>query len=132
MASDAVRDPESWPAAFTQRLDAGDVDGILSLYESEAKMLAPPEGTVTAGHAAIAAVMAGLSKSQARLQSHVVSCVTVADIAILYTDFRGSLTEPSGARREMQQRAIEVLRRQSDGSWKLVFGDPMGRAAWHS
>lgn len=24
--------------------------------------------------------------------------------------------------------AIEVLRRQSDGSWKLIVGDPNGRA----
>jgi ketosteroid isomerase-like protein len=26
--------------------------------------------------------------------------------------------------REVQFRAIEILRRQQDGSWKLIVGDP--------
>ena len=29
----------------------------------------------------------------------------------------------------MESRAIEVLRRQADGTWKLIVGDPGGRAS---
>lgn len=127
--ADSVRDPANWPGIFTDRLDAGDLAGILALYEPDAKMLAPPHGQPVAGHENIRSVVAGLIKSQARLASHVVNCVTIGDIAILYTDFRGSRTDATGNRQDIQQRAIEVLRRQPDGSWQLIFGDPLGRGS---
>ena len=123
----SVREPENWPRAFTKHLGAGELDEILALYDPEAQMLAPPQGELVAGHAAIRPVVAGLIQSRARLQSHVVRCVTTGDLAILYTDFDGALTTASGETREIRQRAIEVLRRQPDGTWKLVFGDPVGR-----
>ena len=125
--TDSVRAPENWPHAFTAYLEDGDVDGILSLYEPEARMLSPPRGELVEGHANIRQVVAGLIRSRAQLRCHVVKCVTTGDLAVLYTDFDGSLTDASGKLREVHQHAIEVLRRQPDGTWKLVFGDPVAR-----
>lgn len=123
----SVREPEDWPGAFTTQLAAGELDEILALYDPAAQMLAPPQGELIVGHAAIRPVVAGLIQSRARLRSHVVRCVTTGDVAILYTDFEGALTTASGEMREIRQHAIEILRRQPDGTWKLVFGDPVGR-----
>jgi ketosteroid isomerase-like protein len=53
--------------------------------------------------------------------------VTVDDIALLYTDFQGTTLDESGKTVEIRHRAIEVLRRQNDGTWKLIVGDPNGR-----
>ena len=125
--TDLVRDPEDWPRAFTTRLEDGKLDEILALYEPEAQMLAPPRGELVTGHARIRSVVDGLIRSRPRLQSHVSRCVTTGDLAILYTDFDGSVTDASGEMRGIRQRAIEVLRRQPDGAWKLVFGDPVAR-----
>jgi ketosteroid isomerase-like protein len=124
---DSVQQPESWPRTFIAQLAAGNVDEIVALYEPEARMLAPSTGELVAGHDAIRSVVAGLIQSHARLQCQVVKCVTTGDLAMLYTDFHGSLHLPSGEKRDIQQRAIEILRRQSDGTWKLVFGDPLAR-----
>jgi len=53
--------------------------------------------------------------------------VTVGDIAQLYTDFEGTRVDESGKTVPVHNNAIEILRRQSDGSWKLIMGDPNGR-----
>lgn len=126
-SSNPVREPEEWPHAFTTCLEAGQLDAILALYEPGARMLAPPQGGLVAGHSAIRSVVAGLIQSRARLKSNVVRCVRTGDVAVLYTDFEGVASVESGEAREISQRAIEVLRRQTDGTWKLIFGDPMGR-----
>jgi ketosteroid isomerase-like protein len=47
--------------------------------------------------------------------------------ALLYTDFQGTAADPSGKTIEVRYKAIEVLRRQPDGGWKLIVGDPNGR-----
>jgi uncharacterized protein (TIGR02246 family) len=124
---DSVQQPAFWPQAFITHLAAGNLDEIVALYEPDARMLAPSTGEQVAGHDAIRSVVAGLIQSHARMQCQVVKCVTTGDLAMLYTDFQGSLHLPSGEKRDIRQRAIEVLRRQPDGTWKLVFGDPLAR-----
>jgi ketosteroid isomerase-like protein len=61
------------------------------------------------------------------LYSRVVKAVTVGDIAQLYSDFEGTMNDESGKSVAIRNKAIEVLRRQPDGTWKLIVGDPNGR-----
>jgi hypothetical protein len=48
-------------------------------------------------------------------------------VALLYTDWVVRAVDPSGKADEALHRAIEVLRRQPDRTWKLIVGDPNGR-----
>jgi hypothetical protein len=72
-------------------------------------------------------VVGGLIEAKARLNSRVVKAVTVGDIAQLYTDFEGTMNDESGKSVAIRNKAIEVLRRQPDSTWKLIVGDPNGR-----
>lgn len=132
-ATHSVREPQNWPHAFATYLEAGKLAEIVALYDPDARMVSPqssePDGELVVGDAAIRTVVAGLIQSGARLQCRVVRCVTSGDIAVLYTDFRGSMIDASGETRELRQRAIEVLRRGPDGDWKLIFGDPIARGS---
>jgi ketosteroid isomerase-like protein len=65
--------------------------------------------------------------AKTRLQSRVVKAVTVGEVALLYTDFQGTTVDPSGKTVGNKFKAIEILRRQPDGTWKLIVGDPTGR-----
>src|SRR5262249_26863534 len=72
-------------------------------------------------------VLAGLLRANTQLMSRVNRTVTIGEIALLYTDFEGTQVDASGKTLEARFKAIEVLRRQPDGTWKLVVGDPNGR-----
>jgi len=37
------------------------------------------------------------------------------------------MREPSGATVDADYQAIEIVRRQPDGTWTLIVGDPHGR-----
>jgi ketosteroid isomerase-like protein len=65
--------------------------------------------------------------AKTQLHSRVVKAVTVGDIAQLYTDFDGTMLDASGRTVATQHKAMEVLRRQPEGDWKLIIGDQNGR-----
>ena len=72
-------------------------------------------------------MIAGLIRSNTKMESRVLRAVTLDDLAVLYTDFDGTTNDASGKKIELRSRAIEVLRRQPDGGWKLIMGDPNAR-----
>jgi ketosteroid isomerase-like protein len=122
--------PEDWPGAFVKHLNAGHLDAVMTLYEPEAQFVAK-SGETLVGHDAIRKVLGALIAAKAHFQSRVVRAVTVGDIAQLYTDFEGTRVDESGKTVPVRNNAIEVLRRQPDGTWKLIMGDPNGRG-WKS
>ena len=119
--------PEDWPSVFEQHLNAGDLDKVMSLYEPDARFVAP-SGETLIGSDRIGQVIAGLIRSQTKMKSRVLRVNAIDDLALLYTDFDGTTVDDSGKTIELRSRAIEILRRQSDGTWKLIIGDPNARA----
>lgn len=115
---DAVRTPEDWVQRFERHLAAGDLEAVLDLYEVDARFVSP-SGEVIAGRDAIRAVLARLVQDGVRLKGAVVRSVAVGDVALLYTDWEG----PEG-----RSHAIEVLRWHPERGWRLIVGDPQGRA----
>lgn len=118
--------PEDWPRLFTERLNAGDLEGVVALYEPDARFVTP-SGETLVGRDRMRLVLAGLIDTGTRMQGEVVKVVTADDIAVLYTDFAVTTVGASGETAQIHQRAIEVLRRLPDGSWRLIVGDPNGR-----
>jgi uncharacterized protein (TIGR02246 family) len=118
--------PEDWPRVFERHFNAGDLDAVMALYEPEARFVGR-SGDTLAGRDAIRKVLAGMIEAKTQFQSRVVRASTVGDIAQLYTDFEGTMIDASGKTVPVRNKAIEVLRRQPAGDWKLIMGDPNAR-----
>jgi uncharacterized protein (TIGR02246 family) len=118
--------PEDWPALFEQHLSAGDLDGVMALYEPDARFVAR-SGEIVVGRDRIREVLAGMIRSKTKLQSRVIKAIAVDDVALLNTGFQGTTVDASGKTIDVHHNATEVLRRQSDGAWKLIIGDPNAR-----
>ena len=118
--------PEDWPACFTEQLNAGELDAVMDLYKPEARFVTR-SGATLAGRDRICEPLAAMIRSKTKLHSRVIRAVTVGDIAQLYTDFEGIALDRSGQTIEARNKAIEVLRRQPDGTWKLIIGNPNAR-----
>lgn len=122
----SCKKPEDWPRVFAQHLNAGDLDAVMALYEPEARFV-NRSGETLAGRDAIRKALAGMIEAKTQFQSRVIKAVTVGEIAQLYTDFDGTKIDESGNTVPIRNKAIEVLRRQPNGDWKLAMGDPSGR-----
>jgi ketosteroid isomerase-like protein len=100
-------------------------DGVMALYEPEGRFVMRT-GETLIGRDAIRKVLGGLIEAKTQFHSRVVRAVIVGEIAQLYTDFEGTAEDDSGKTVPVHAKAIEVLRRHPDGSWKLIMGDPNG------
>ena len=49
------------------------------------------------------------------------------DLAVLYNDWTGSLTGPDGQPTAMAGKALDLVRRQADDTWRLIVDDPWAR-----
>ena len=117
--------PEDWPRVFERHLNAGDLDAVIALYEPQARFVSR-SGEILVGHDQIRKVLGGMIAAKTRLHSQVIKAVIVGEIAQLSTDFEGTTVDDSGKTVPIH-KAIDVLRRQRGGAWKLIVGNPNGR-----
>jgi uncharacterized protein (TIGR02246 family) len=103
----------------------GDGAAALALYEPGATFV--NEGSAITGTDAIRAVLDGFAALRPRVAMNVVAVSKIGDVAVLYNDWSGKGSTPAGEAVELAGRAIEVVRKQPDGTWKYIFDDPNGR-----
>src|SRR5262245_20964810 len=119
--------PEDWPRQFTHHLNTRDLEAGIALYAPDTRFVARTGETVV-GRDQLCDVLAGLIGAHTRLQSRNIKAVTVNEVALLYTDFQGTTVDAAGTTVTIRHKTIEVLRRQPDGTWKLIISDPNDRA----
>lgn len=120
--------PEDVDHQFGERLNAGDLDGLMALYDPEASYV-PQEGAALIGHAEIREELAGLLALRPEIAMNVVRVVPCGpDVVVLYNDWELTVAlGPDGAPVEVSGKAVEIVRRQADGSWQFLCDAPFMR-----
>jgi ketosteroid isomerase-like protein len=104
--------PEDLGRMFIERANAGDVDGLVALYEPGAVLAFPP-GRTTAGSREIRRVYEDLLASRPTFVAEGQQPALVnGDIALTSTRLAGG------------RATAEVARRQPDGSWLWAIDQP--------
>lgn len=106
-----AREPEDLERFFVQRASAGDVEGVVALYEPDAVLAFPP-GELTVGTDAIRAVYAKLLVNPPQFQGTIRPAIRAGDLALTVTNRPGNAT-------------AEVARRQPDGTWRWLIDQPI-------
>jgi len=65
------RKPEEWPGLFERRLNAGDLEAVVVLYDPDASFV-PKSGETVSGRDAIRPMLARLIDSKTRLRGQVI------------------------------------------------------------
>jgi ketosteroid isomerase-like protein len=109
--------PEEICKLFQQYMAQGDVDSLLSLYDPEAVFL-NRSGEIKKGRRELRDEFAPLAETRASFEFDIKQVIKSADIALMHTKWKVSSPQP------MSVYAIEVARRQPDGTWRWLIGDP--------
>jgi ketosteroid isomerase-like protein len=123
-----ARTPEELDALFAPALTAGNLDGLLALYERNATLVAQPGYTVT-GTAGIREALQGFIAMKPTLT--ILETKTIAqtdEIALTSSTWRLAGTGSDGHPLTMSGQSAEVARRQADGTWRFVIDSPWGLA----
>ena len=117
-----ARTAEECDQLFEQHINAGNLDGLVALYEPDATFV-PQEGEVVHGTAAIRAALAGFVAMKPTLKMKITRVIPVGkDLAMIYNDWTMTAGGQTGT-----GKAIELMRRQADGTWRFALDAPFGR-----
>jgi len=119
--------PEQCDLLLFEVLETGDLDAAVSLYEPDAIFVVSPDRVIT-GHAAIREFFRGIIEANATGKLDAVTAVSSADGTIAFTRAKGKSTSPGpdGKPVTTDFHTVEVVRKQSDGTWRIIIDDPNG------
>ncbi len=116
----SISSPSVLDLEFTARLNRGDLDGMIALYELGAVQIRE-DRSVAAGPEDIREVMEGFLAMRPHLDLQVTDTVALgADMAAVFDRWTLHVTGPGGEVVEMEGRGLHLARRQDDGGWLFV------------
>jgi uncharacterized protein (TIGR02246 family) len=117
--------PEQVHRLFEDTFNAGDLDGLMELYEANAALIAQP-GSVARGSEQVRAALQGFLALKGRITLDTKLVVTVGDLAYLTNTWSLRGTGPDGNPVALGAMTAEVARRQADGTWRYVIDNAWG------
>jgi ketosteroid isomerase-like protein len=119
----SVADPDDLHRIFAARANAGDLEGMVALYEDAAAFV-EPDGTIATGGEAIREHLLGVLALSPEITPIDSKCVIAGDIALLSNHWRMTVGAGDGQRAELEGTSMEVARRKPDAGWRYVIDDP--------
>jgi uncharacterized protein (TIGR02246 family) len=121
----SIHRPEEMHALFNRRFNEGDLEGLVALYESNAKLV-PQPGQEVQGHEAIRTALQGFLALKPRMDLKTRYVLEVGNTAVLSGQWKLTGRGPDGLAVEMSGKSVEVLHRQPDGTWLYALDLPFG------
>ena len=118
-----ARTPEDVDRCLAEAFTAKDLEALVALYEPNATLVPQPGQPVT-GHAAIRAALQGLLALNPHLEIALTSVTRTGDLALLASAWTLTGTGADGQPMCLADRGAEVVRRQSDGTWRYILDNP--------
>jgi uncharacterized protein (TIGR02246 family) len=123
-----VPNPRQLHQAWEKAYNDGDVDALVDFYEPDGTVFPQPGSPVT-GYAAIREALVPFVALRGQMQLRTTAVIENGDLALVYGEW--SLTggtDPDGNPVNMEGRSTEIMRKQSDGSWRDAIDDPYSQA----
>jgi ketosteroid isomerase-like protein len=119
--------PEQVLEAIVTGINSGNLESLMPLYESEAAFATQP-GSLAHGAAGVGEALTGFISMNGELELEVTRVLEVGDLALVMGVWSFTGTGPEGEPVRLAARNADVLRRQSDGTWRFVIDNPWGTA----
>jgi len=117
--------PEQVLQCVVDGVNTGDIEALMALYEPEAAFATQP-GNLVRGLPGVRGAVAGFMAMKGKLDLKVTRVLEASDLALVITVWSFAGTGPDGQPVKLATSSADVLRRQADGSWRLVIDNPWG------
>ena len=117
--------PEQVLKSIVDGINTGNLDTLMTLYEPEAAFATQP-GSLNHGLPGVREALAGFIAMKGKLDLKVTRVLEASDLALVTTVWSFTGTGPEGEPVKLATKSADVLRRQADGSWRLVIDNPWG------
>ena len=114
------RTPEDTASAVIHCLQSQDLPGLLTLYEADALFI-PTVGQRAQGHAALSEAFRATFVLKPVIEAQPMEVLLNGDLAWVTNAWRFRGTAPDGTLIEQSGRSSVVMRRQTDGTWRIAI-----------
>ena len=117
--------PEEVLKSIVDGINTGNFDTLIPLYEPEAVFATQP-GNLARGLSGVREALAGFIAMKGTLDLKVTRVLEASDLALVTTVWSFIGTGPDGEPVKLAGNSADVLRRQADGTWRIVIDNPWG------
>jgi ketosteroid isomerase-like protein len=120
-----ITKPEDAHRLFAEAFNAGNLDDLVALYDRQAHLISRHE-QVRVGADAIRTTLKEFLALRGKIFIETCYVFEAGDTALLRSRWNVVGTGPDGKLLEMQGQGVEVLQRQSGGTWRYIIDHPFG------
>ena len=120
-----MMNPKEFLSSYVEKFNARDINSLISLYETNACFVSQP-GQVVTGLENIRQSLQSFIDMNGNLKTKVNGVIQTCDIALVNSEWSFNGTGPDGKLVTIAGKAIDVLRRHSDGTWRILIDNPWG------
>lgn len=115
--------PEEVMSQFGVHVADKNLDALIALYEPTA-VFTPSPGVIHRGREAIRAALAQMLALSPRMETTVTEVHEAGGVALVVVEWSLRGTAPDGTVVKQGGRSADVLRRQDDGTWRVLVDHP--------
>lgn len=120
---DGTSTPQELMQTFVARVHDRDIDGLVALYEPDA-VFQPEPGVVLVGRADIRGALEAMLGLEPSMVVDPGQVLVAGDVALVANDWSMIGTAPDGSEVRSGGRSADVVRRQADGTWRVLIDRP--------
>ena len=117
--------PEETLRSIAEYINAGNLDSLMILYESDACFASQP-GRFIKGREGIRQSMQGFVDMRGKLESKIKRVFQTSNLALVISEWSFNGTGPDGNPVNLASTSTDVLRQQPDGTWRVIIDNPWG------
>jgi ketosteroid isomerase-like protein len=120
------KQPEDVHARLADAYNTGDVNIVMAMYDLNG-VLVPEPGKAISGQAQFEDAIKGILSIIGKMEIKTIYCLVAGDLALGRSEW--SISENGTTK--ISAKGIEVMKKQADGNWKLVFDHAFGAEINH-
>jgi ketosteroid isomerase-like protein len=117
--------PEEVLSSVAEGINTGELDSLMTLYEADACFASQP-GQLAKSPESVRQSLRSFIDLKGKLDLKVKKVIQASDLALVTTEWSFSGTGPDGNPVNMAAKSADVLRQQTDGTWRFVIDNPWG------
>jgi uncharacterized protein (TIGR02246 family) len=117
--------PEELLNSFVEAFDAGDTGSMIMLYEADACTVSQ-SGYVVKGRDDIRQSLQSFMDMKGKLESKVRRVLQATNLALVISEWSFNGTGSDGKPVIIAGKATDMIRQQSDGTWRILIDNPWG------
>jgi uncharacterized protein (TIGR02246 family) len=117
--------PEEVLDSITKGINAGNLESLMTLYESQACFATQP-GKLAETPDGIRESLRNFIDMKGKLELKVKRVLRASDLVLVITEWSFNGTGSDGKPVHITSKSADVLRQQPDGTWRFVIDNPWG------